>query len=88
MYPLYTTILNTVVDAVILHWVNLVSGEEVVMDGFGRAIQWLAKLFYSDDGHLKFTRLVRLKEALYVLTGMFDRVGIQTNVKNTVGMVC
>ena len=58
------------------------------MDVFGREIQWLATLFYSDDWLLSFPRLVRLKEALYVLKGMFDRVGIQTNVKKTVGMVC
>ena len=52
------TILNTVVDAVILHWVTLVAGEEVIMDGFGRAIQWPETLFYSYDGILAFTRMV------------------------------
>ena len=85
MYPLSHTILNTVVGALILHLVTLVAGEEVVMDGFGPEIQWLEKLFYSDDGLLDFPSLFRLEEALYVLTGLIDRVDLHTNVKKQWG---
>ena len=29
-----------------------------------------------------------LQSEFYMLTGIFDRVGLQTNVSKTVGMVC
>ena len=80
-YPFYPTIFNTIVYAVISHWVALVAGEEKGTDGFRRAMQWLMALFYADDGILDPPRLDRLQEALGVFMGMFDRVGIHTNVK-------
>ena len=67
---------------------TLVAGEDSDPDGLGRAVQWLAALFYTDDGLLASLKLDCLQEALDVLTILFDRVGIQTNVKKTVGMVC
>ena len=48
--PLSLTILNTVVDVVIHHWVMLVTGEEAVPDGFRWAVQWLAAFFHANDG--------------------------------------
>ena len=38
-----------VVDAVIRHWEIVVSGEEAGIEGFGRALQTLAMLFYVGD---------------------------------------
>ena len=48
----------------------------------------LAVLFYTGDGILTSPRPAHLQDALDVLTEMFDRVGLQTNVNKTVGMVC
>ena len=47
----------------------------------------LTALFYADGGIITLTRTARMQEELDVLTGMFDRVGLQTNAKKTVGMV-
>ena len=41
-----------VVDAVIQHWVMVVTGEEAETDGFGSAFQMLAGLFYKDQDYL------------------------------------
>ena len=76
------------VDAVISHWVTLVAGDDAVPDGFEQAVQWLVALFYSDDSLLASPRPARTQAVMYVLTGMLDRMGLQTNVNKTVGMRC
>ena len=63
-------------------------GEEAGPEEFGRAVQNLATLFYADGGLLASPRPVRIQETMDVLTGLFDRVGMRTNVDKTVGMVC
>ena len=54
----------------------LVSGEEVGTKGFGRAVQWLAELFYTDIFILAYPQPALLKAALDVLTVLFDRVDL------------
>ena len=68
----------------ICHWVKLIAGEKAGPDGFRRAMQCLAAIFYADDGILNSPRMARLHEAMGALTGMFGRVGIYTNVKTNV----
>ena len=41
-----------VVDVVIQHWVTMVAREEAGPEVFGRAVQWLKMVFYSDYGLL------------------------------------
>ena len=77
-----------VVDAFICHWATVVAGEDVVPEVLGRALQKLASLFYMDYGLLALPWPSRIQEALDVLTGLFDRVGLWTYVEKTVGMVC
>ena len=77
-----------VVDAVIYHCVTLVVGEEAGKDGFGRAVQCLVELFYTNNGLIASPSLARIQAALDVLTGLFNRLGLQTNVNKMVGMVC
>ena len=79
------TIFNMVVDAVIHHWVTLVEGEDAGTEVFRQVIQWLAVLFYTENGLLNSPRPARLQEALENLTRLFDRVGFQTNVKKRWG---
>ena len=86
--PLSPTIFNMVVGTVIRHWVTLVEGEGVGPNGFRRAVQWLAEFFYANVVPLASPRPSRPQAALDVLEGLFDRVGFQTNVNKTVGMVC
>ena len=76
-----------VVDAIICHWVTLVSGEEAGLEGFGWAIQWIAEFFYVDYGLLDSHCPALLQAALYVLAGLFNCLDLQTNINKTVGMV-
>ena len=69
--PLSPTIFNMVFDAVIFHWIILVTREEVGPDSFRWSVQWLAALFYADDGLIPLPRMDRLQLAVYVLTGFF-----------------
>ena len=50
-------------------------------------MQHCAAFFYKDDGMVVLTGLVWLKGAFDTLTGLFDRVGIWTNVGKTVGVM-
>ena len=41
-----------------------------------------------DDGIISYTRLAITQRVFGVLMDIFDRVGLHTNVGNTVNMVC
>ena len=45
-------------------------------------------LFYADDGMVASSDPQWLQGAFNAPVGLFDRVGMQTNVGNKVGMVC
>ena len=47
-----------------------------------------AAFFNTDDGVVVSAEPVWLQLAFDLLTGMFYQVGLCTNVRNTVGMVC
>ena len=47
-----------------------------------------AALFYADDGMVAYTDPGWLQLVFDMLTGLFDRVGLHTNVRKTMGMVC
>ena len=47
-----------------------------------------AALFYADNGMVLSTYPGWLQLAFDTLKGVFDRVGLQTNVHKTVGVVC
>ena len=55
--PLSPTIFNMVVDAVIRHWVTVVTSTEAGMGGLGLTIVDLAAYFYADDGFVVSTQL-------------------------------
>ena len=65
----------------IKHWVTVVAGEEKKSEVFRRAVQWIAALFYAGGGLLASPRTDHLQEELDVLTGIFDRFGLRTNMK-------
>ena len=44
-------------------------------------------IFCADDGMIASTDPGRTQTAFDTLTGLFDRVGMKTNVSKTVGMV-
>ena len=45
-------------------------------------------MFYAGDGVVMSTALGWIQLAFYLLTGMFDRVGLRTKFCKTVGVVC
>ena len=75
------TIFNMLFDAVIYHWVIMVAEEEAGPYGFRRVVQWMAEFFYADYGLVGLPSPARLQEALYILTGMFNRFVLHTKVE-------
>ena len=85
--PLSPTIFNVVVDAVVQHWVTVVIAESEAQGELGQEERHQAALFYADDSMVDSSDPVCLQGAFNSLVGLFDRVGLQTNVGKTVGMV-
>ena len=82
------TIFNVVVDAIIRHWVTVVTPTEAGMGGLGLTTIDLEAYLYSDNGLMASTQPERLQRAFDVLNGLFDQVILRTNTAKTVGMVC
>ena len=59
----------------------MVDLEEARPEIFWRAVQWRAKLFYADNGTHAYPRQSHLQEALDIITGISDRVGLWKNMK-------
>ena len=57
------------------------------MEVFNHAVQSMASFLYMYDSLLASTRPEWMQCVFNVLTGLFDRVGLKKNVKNTVGMM-
>ena len=85
---LFPTIFNIVAYTVILHWATVVAGEDAGPDSFFRSVQTLVMIFYVDDRFLASPRLARIQEALGVLTGLFYRVVLRTNVDKRFIITC
>ena len=86
--PLSPTIFNVVVGAVVRHWSTGVIAEVEARGGLGKEGRHQAALFYSDNGMVASSDPGWLHGAFNTLVGLFDRVGLWTNVRKTVGMVC
>ena len=85
--PMSPIIVKMVVDAVINHWLTAVAREDAGTEVFGREVQKLTTLFYMDNVLLASTRAENLQEVLGVLTGLFGRFGLWTNVEKKDVMV-
>ena len=77
-----------VVDAVFRHWVNLIVEAVEAKGGTGREGRHQSALFYADDGMVVSSDPAWIQGAFTALVAIFDRVGLMTNVRNTVSMVC
>ena len=85
---LLSSIFNIVAYTVILHWATVVAGEDAGPDSFFRSVQTLVMIFYVDDRFLASPRLARIQEALGILTGLFYRVVLRTNVDKRFIITC
>ena len=54
----------------------------------GQEVRHQVALFYANNGMVALSDPVWLQGAFNALVGLFDMVGLQTNVGKTVGMVC
>ena len=70
-----------VMDAVIRNWVKVVVVEEVEPKGFGRVFHRLALFLCVDNGLLVSPWSASLQEDLEILKGLFEWVGLRTNVE-------
>ena len=84
--PLFPTIFNVVVDAVVRNWLEglQTAKEEKGAKGGGH----FSAVFYADDGMVGASDPEWLQGAFSALLAIFDRVGLQTNVDKTVSMAC
>ena len=65
-------------DAVIGHWVMVMTPTELVTGGLGLTITDLVAYFYAGDGLVVLTQTERLQREFDILTGLFAQVGIWT----------
>ena len=86
--PLSPTISNVVVDAVVRHWVTVVAPTKAGEEGLGETVQELTAYFYAGDGLITSPQLEMLQSLFDVITDLFNRVGLCTNLHKTVSMEC
>ena len=86
--PLPPKLFNVVVDSIIHHWVTVVAKIEEGPEGIGMSIWDLVAYFYAYNGLIDSNQTERLQRAFAILTGLFDRVGLQTNTWKTASMAC
>ena len=85
--PLSPTIFNVVVDAVICHWLTVMTPTESGTGGLGLTIIDLADYFYANNSLVASTQPERLQRAFDGLNVLFDQFILRTNMTKTVDMV-
>ena len=78
--PLPPTIFNVVVDAVVRHWLTGVIAGAEDQGECGKEGGHQAALFYADDAMVASSGPLWLQGAFNNLVGLFDRVGLRTNI--------
>ena len=86
-YLLSPTIFNVVVDAVVRNWVTVMVKGAEERGNCGKYFRHQNTLLYSDNRMIALSETHGLQGAFINIVGMFDRVGLRTNVGKTVGMV-
>ena len=86
--PLSPTIFNVLVYVVVRHWVHGITEEAEAQRETEREGRNQAALFYADNGMVASSDPAWLQGAFTALLGLFDRVGLRTNVRKNVSMVC
>ena len=86
--PLSPTIFNVVVDVVLNHWVYVMVEVAEDWGKCGQEGRHHNALFCADDGMVASLDPRWLQGTFSTLVGLFDRLGLRTNVGKTVVMVC
>ena len=85
-YPLSPAVFNVVVDAVVRNCVEVMVEGMYEQSGRGKEVRHQNSLFYADDGMVELSYPRWLQGVFSILVGLFDRVGLKTNVGKTVDM--
>ena len=85
--PLSPTILNVVVDAVVLHWVSVMVEGAEEQGGRGQEGRHKNVLFYAENGMVASPDPRWLQVDFSTLVCLFGRVGLRNNSGKTVIMV-
>ena len=75
-------------DAVVRNWVNRLVNEAEGKGETGREGRHQSAVFYTDDGMVVSSDPAWLQDAFNALVSIFNRVGLLTNVRKMVSMVC
>ena len=75
-------------DVVVRHQVTVVIMDAEEQGEFGKERRHQVALLYTYDGMVDLYDPQWIQGDFNTLVGLFDRVGLQTNVGKTVGMVC
>jgi hypothetical protein len=87
--PLSAKLFNVLIDTVAWEWLReLWEGSALEPDGINRLMATFFAIFYVDDAYLASRGPDFLQRALDIIVGLFDRVGLKTNVQKTQAMVC
>ena len=86
--PLFPTIFNVVVDAVVRHWFTAMVESTEEQSGRRQEDRQKNFIFHADYGMVTSSDPRWLQGAFSTLVGLFGRVGLNTNAGKTVVMVC
>ena len=76
------------VYTVMQHWVTVMIAGAEEQGERGQEGRHQSDLFYADGGMVAFSDPRWLQGEFNTLVGLFDRVGLRTNLRNIFGMVC
>ena len=89
--PLSAKLFNIMVDAVVREWMRLLRKEwemEMEEEELDELMETLFVIFYVDDAYIASWDPVFLQRAIDGLVTAFERVGMETNTKETQAMTC
>ena len=87
VYPLSPTIFNVVVDVVFRNWVTVMVEGAEEWGKRGKEGRYQNSIFYAYDVMVSLSDPQWLQVVFSTLVGLFNRVGLRNNVRNTVGIV-
>jgi hypothetical protein len=87
--PLFAKLFKVLVDAITQGWLQeLREGSVLEPDKIDRLMATFFAIFYVNDAYLESHKWNFLQRALNVIVGLFDHVGLKTNVQKTQAIVC
>ena len=69
------------VDAIVREWLRHTIDDDAMSDRVDEEIRDVLAAFYADDRRIQRRDPVRLQAAMDILVGLFERVGLRTDVE-------